>query len=160
MGPHPEGHLHKGAPFGALGYADEMHAAFARGAVALAGVTADTATNNIFPVGGAAAVLGYDMVQIEVAAIKGFTTVLAGIFITLVNVVSGEFDLLTRHTIVDHQQDDARYTDTKGNGAYGFRMWIGARKVCPFAKVESAKVATVVEHHLRMGRLFAHRSTS
>ena len=45
---------------------------------------------------------------------------------------------------------DARHTDAKGNGADGFRMWVGARKVRPFAKVEGAKVAAIVEHHLRI----------
>ena len=82
MGPHPEGHLHKGAPFGALGCTDEMHTGFAGSTVAFAGVAADATANNIFPVGGPATILGHDMVQIEVAAIKGFSTVLAGVFIS------------------------------------------------------------------------------
>ncbi len=151
MGPHPEGHLHKGTPLGAFGCADEVHAALSRSMVALASVAADAAANNVLPVGGAATVLGHYMVQIQFATIKGFPAVLAGILVALVNVVSGELDLLARHTIVDHQQDDTRYSDTKGYGPDGFRMWFGTRKVRPFAEGEGAKVIVVtVENHLCM----------
>ena len=48
--------LHERTPFGALGFADEMHAGFLRRAIGLARVALDARAHDVFPGRRAAAV--------------------------------------------------------------------------------------------------------
>lgn len=83
------------------------------------------------------------MVQIQIFAIKNFTTILAHVPVTLKNVVSRELHFLLWQTIKHHQQNHARDTNLERNGVNALRMRFLARKILPLAEIESLENAVV-----------------
>ena len=131
--------LHKGTPFGSLGLADEVHAGFLRGAVRFAGIALDAGANDVFPRGGAAAVAGNDVVEVQVFALEYLAAVLAGVFVPFKNVVPREFHFFLGHAIEHDQQDDPRHANAEGDGFYGFGMRFTQREIVPLSEIVSAK---------------------
>src|SRR6266542_552457 len=124
-----------------------MHARFGRSAIGLAGIAPDTGANDIFPRRRSPSITRDHMVQVEVLAIKDAATILAGVPVTLEDVVPGKFDLLLGQAIEEHQQDDSRDADPEGDGmnALGVRFLLG--KVVPLVEVEGLKgSAARIEH--------------
>ena len=81
------------------------------------------------------------MVEIEIVAFKYPTAVLAGIFVTLKDIVSSELDFLFWKTIEDGQKDYLRDTDSEGDRSdkiLGFSVF-GER--LPSIKVKCLKLA-------------------
>lgn len=146
-----EADLHEGTPFRTLGFADEVHAGFVRGAVALAGVAGNAGTDNVFPRGGPAAVARDDVVEVQVFALENFAAVLAGIIVALEDVVAREFHFLLRHPIIHEEKDDLRHADAEGNGVDGLFVGRVGGDIAPFLKIKSAEGAIgVFHHHLRV----------
>ncbi|MDB6016362.1 MAG: hypothetical protein JWR19_851 [Pedosphaera sp.] len=56
--------LHERPPFGSFGLADKVYARFVGSVIGLAGIARDAGADNVFPGGRAAAVAGYNVVQI------------------------------------------------------------------------------------------------
>jgi len=107
--------LNEGPPTWFDWFLDQTHACLIWCAVCFAGVAANAAADNVFPLGGASMVARDYMVQIKVLPIKNLPAILTGILITLKKVVTGKFDLFLGITVVDGQQDDPRYSDFEGN---------------------------------------------
>jgi len=114
--------LHKRAPFGAFGFAHQMHARLIGCAVGLVGVAPDAGADDVFPSGGATPIPRYNMVQVQIFAIEYVAAVLAGVLITLKNVVAGEFHLFFRHPVIHEEQDNARNADAERDAVDGFVM--------------------------------------
>ena len=114
--------LDEGTPFGPAGLADEVHADFLRGVIGLEGIAGDTGADDIFPGGGAAAVAGDDVVEVEVLSVEDGAAVLAGIFVAFEDVVPGELDFLFGKAVKDGEQDDAWDAEAEGDGGDGFRV--------------------------------------
>ncbi len=95
-----EAYLHKRVPtwFSRLPY--QMHPGLLRGAVGLARVARDAGTDDIFPRGRTVLMPWNDVIQIQITRFVFFAAILASILITLKNIVTCEFNLLARHTIV------------------------------------------------------------
>src|SRR6185369_1447348 len=100
--------LDKGPPLGPLGFSDQPHARFLRRAIGLLSVTRNAGTDNVLPGGRSAAVPRDHVIQIEILAIERPAAVLAGVLVSLENVVPCELDLLFRQPIEHHQQNYAR----------------------------------------------------
>jgi hypothetical protein len=144
-----EGDLDEGTPFGALGFADEMHAGFLRGAVGFAGVARDARANDVFPSGGAAAIARDNVVEIEVLALEKLSAVLTCIAVALENVVAGEFDFLAREAVEHEEQNDAGDADFEGDGGDGFRVGFLLGKIAPLAEAEGLENSGVIaQDHL------------
>lgn len=107
----PEVELNEGSPLRFARLALEFHPCFERCAIAFDCVALDAGTDNVFPICRATPISGDDVVQIEVATIKAFATVLAGIFVAGEDVVTGEFDLFLGEAVVADQKDDLRDPD-------------------------------------------------
>jgi len=114
--------LHEGTPLWSLGLVDEPHASLLGSAVGLFGVTDDTRADDVFPRGRTASIARDDVVQVQVFAVGYLSAVLAGVFVSLKNVVAGEFDFLLRQAIEQDEQDHARDANPKGNRGNAFRM--------------------------------------
>ncbi len=138
--------LHKWPPFRPFGFADEIHAGLVRCAVRLAGIAQDARADDIFPRGGAAAVAGHDVVEVQILAVEDAAAVLAGVLVAFEDVMPGKFDFLLGQAVIHEEEDDARDADAEGDGVDGF---IGGRtvgEVAPFVKVEGAERAVGVFH--------------
>lgn len=64
---------------------------FLRNPITLSGVTFDARADHVFPGGSAAAVARHDMIKVQIASIKTLAAVLAGVLITLKNIVACKF---------------------------------------------------------------------
>ena len=95
--------LHKRPPFWTFGFADQAHVRFARKPVALARVTGDAGADHVFPRRSPTLIAWHDMIQIEFAAIKKLTAVLAGVLVTLEDIVARKLYFLFWKPI-EHQQ--------------------------------------------------------
>ena len=145
--------LDEGAPFGALGLADEMEAGFLGRVVGLAGVTGNAGADDIFPGGGAAAVARDDVVEVQIFPVEDVAAVLAGVVIALEDVVAGELDFLLRETIKDHEQDDAGDADFERDGADAFGVGLLGGEILPLAEAIGLK-GTVLGVENDMGVTF------
>ena len=65
--------------------------------------------------GGAAAIPGHHVIEIQVLALKDPTAELAGVLVALDDVVAGELDLLFGKAVEHHQQDDPGNADAEGH---------------------------------------------
>ena len=98
-----EVNLHERSPLWPLGLADQTHASLLRRTVCLAGVALDARAHNVLPRRRTAPVARDDVVQVQVVAVAGLATVLAGVLVALENVMPREYDFLFRHMVIDDQ---------------------------------------------------------
>jgi len=139
-----EGQMHERPPSRTIRLADQVHAGLMRELVALARITRDTRADDVFPSRHAATLTGDDVIEIQIVAVKNFAAVLAGIFVTLENIVPREFDLFLRQAIKQEQHNHARNADFEGNGMHHLRFRFALGKVAPASKVVSEKVVCSV----------------
>jgi hypothetical protein len=109
----PEIDLEKRTPLRPLRLADEVQSRFVRSAIGFPGITFDAGANNIFPGCRAAPVTWNDMVEIQIFAFENTAAVLAGIPVTLENIVPGEFYFLLGKAIKQQEHNHPRDTDFK-----------------------------------------------
>ena len=114
--------LHKWPPLGPLRLADQAHVRFARKLVAFARVAADARTHHVFPCRGSAAVARHDVIQIELAAVENLAAVLAGVLVSLKNIVACKLYFLLREPIENQQHDHPRNTNLERNGRNHFMV--------------------------------------
>ena len=89
------------------------------------------------------------MIEVEVAPVKSFAAILAGVFVALKNVVAREFHLLLGEPVIAHQQNHPRHTQPEGYGGNRVIGGLHLRKISPFAEAESMKATgVVVVNHL------------
>ncbi len=135
------GDIDEWAPFRAFGFAEQFHADFGGKPVGFARVARQTAANDVLPSGHAAAVARGDVIEVEIGAFEFLAAILAGVVVTLENVVTRELYFLARETIKHLQQDQARDTDASGNSADGISAVVKPREVAPLIEVEGPKFA-------------------
>ena len=81
---------------------------FLRKPVAFTRVTRNAGANHVFPRRVPAAIARHHMIEIQIVAIEKMSAVLAGIFITLENVMTRKLYFLFRQPIKKQKDDDAR----------------------------------------------------
>src|SRR5947199_115767 len=108
--------LHKRTPFRPLWFAYQMHSRFLRCPIRFQRIALNTRANNIFPGCRSTPIARNDMIEIQITAIESLPAVLAQVFIALKNIVPCELDLFLGQMVINHQQNDARHANTKGNG--------------------------------------------
>ncbi len=141
--------LHKRSPFRTLGFADEVHAGFVRGAVALARVAGDAGADNVLPRGRPATVARDDVVEVQIFALENFAAVLAGVVVALKDVVARELHFLLGHAVIHEEEDDLRHADAEGDGVDGILRRRVVGDIAPFLKIKSAEGAVgIFQHHL------------
>ncbi len=141
--------LQEGTPLRPLGLADEAHSSLLRQPVRLERIALDAGADDILPGCRAAPVARNDVVQVQVVAIKSLAAVLAGVLVSLEDVVPGEFHILLWQVIVNDQKNHPRHPDAKGNRAHRFGVRFVLGEVVPLVEVEGLKRTIVaVEHNL------------
>lgn len=95
-------------PHGLFRFSDEGHPRLLGRAVGFSGVALLAATDDILPGGLSAEMARDDMVEVELPSINGFPTILAGVLVSLVDVLAGELDVFVRRLVVEYQKDDGR----------------------------------------------------
>ena len=108
-----EGDVYKRAPLRSFRLLEQIHSCLVREFVSLAGVAGNTGTDDIFPSSLTSTIAGQDMVDIEMAPVKMFAAVLAGILIPLKNIVPRELDLFFWQTVKETKNDDSWYPDVE-----------------------------------------------
>ena len=108
-----KGNLDKWPPLWPLRFADQAHVRFTRKPIALACIARDARANHIFPGRSPAPIARHDVIQIELAAIEEFAAILAGVLVSLENIVASEFYFLFRKPIEHKQHDHSRDADLK-----------------------------------------------
>ena len=89
-----EGDVYKGTPFRAFRFPGQAHIRLVRKPVSFASVAGNTGANDIFPSGLPAAIAREDVIQVEHFTREHAVAILAGVFIPLENIVTGEFHFL------------------------------------------------------------------
>ena len=103
--------LNKRPPLRPLRSTDQAHVRFARKPIALARIARNTRANHVFPSRRPAPVARHDVIQIKITPIEEFAAVLAGVLVSLKDIVSGEFYFLLWKPIEHKQHDHARNPD-------------------------------------------------
>ena len=128
--------LHEGTPFRPLGLADKVEAGLIWGAVGFECVAIDTGAHNVFPSGRPSAISRDNVIEVQVFAVKFLSAILTSIAVSLENIVPGKLHFLLRQTIKEDEQDDARDSDSEGDGMDALRMGLLLRKIMPLAEIE------------------------
>lgn len=136
--------MNKRAPTRAFGLLEQAHVGLVWEAVALTGVAGDATADNIFPSGLSASLAGKDMVEIEFVAVEGARTVLAGVFVALVDVLPSEFDFFTGQSVEKQKHNDRGHTDFEAHRLHHVLVWFGLGKVMPAGKVVGEVVVVLV----------------
>src|SRR5262249_2924198 len=97
--------LNKGPPLWPFGLADQTHVRLARKPITLARIAGDTRANDIFPRSCPSLIARHNVIQIEFAAIKHLPAILAGVLVTLENVVTSKFYFLLRKPIENQENN-------------------------------------------------------
>src|SRR6266705_6227136 len=82
--------LHEGTPLRPLRFSDEVQPRFLRRAIGLECIAIDARANDVFPGRRPAAVARKNVVEVQIFPVKGLATILAGILVTLKDVMAGE----------------------------------------------------------------------
>jgi len=106
-----EGDVHKGSPFRPLRLLKQLHPGLVRKAISLPRVARDAGADNIFPCGLSPAVTWQDVVNVEIRPVEVMSTILAGVFVPLKDVVASELDLLFGKSVKEAEHDDSRDPD-------------------------------------------------
>jgi len=75
------------------------------------------------------------MIEIQLVALKNLAAILAGVFVTLENIVARELHFLFRETIEEEQHDHARHADPPRNCRDHFVFRRGHGKIAPTLEI-------------------------
>ena len=117
-----EGLLHEGRPLGFDRLSRQSHTGLMRSSASLATITFMAGTDDVFPGRDTALRTRNDVVEVKLLSGKPAATVLAGAFISGVDVVPAEANLSFGHPIVTYQQDDPWNPDYAIDQTDGFVM--------------------------------------
>lgn len=120
---------------------------FLREPVALLGVTLNTGADYVFPGGRSAAVARHDVIEVQVAPVKGVATVLTGVLIPLEYVVPSKFHFFLRKPIEKEQDDHARHPNFPRDGGYGLVLGRRGREVAPALKVVGEEIVRAISRN-------------
>jgi hypothetical protein len=150
--------LNKWPPLRPLRFADQAHVRFSRKTVAFTRVARNTRANHVFPSRCPASVARHDVVQIELAAIEELSAVLAGVFVSLKHVVSGEFYFLLRKPIEHKQHDHPWDPDLERNGRNHFMLGRVGGQIAPAFEIVRRKVVRVIRrNNLRVSCVYERK---
>ena len=125
----------EGPPLRTLRLANKLQAGLVRKSVALPGIAGDARANDVLPRGLTAAISRKDVIQVQFVAFKNLATILAGVPITLEDIVSGKLDLFFRQAFKEQQHDDSRDANAHRNRSNHLRFGIDLGKVAPTREV-------------------------
>src|SRR5262245_19894455 len=117
---------------------------FAREPVAFARIAGDARANYVLPRGRSSAIAGHDVIEIEFATVETMTAVLAGVLVTLEDVVSGKFHFLLRKPIESEKHDDAGDANLKGNRRDQFVIRRVGRQIAPALEIVRHKIVRLI----------------
>lgn len=136
--------MDEGAPAGALGFFEQGHIGLVREAVPFAGIAGNAGADDVFPSGLAAALTGKDVIEVESVPVEALSTVLAGVVVSFVDVLPGEFDFLAGETVELAEDDDSGYADEKTHGLDHFPGGFALGKVMPTREVVGEIIVVLV----------------
>lgn len=84
------------------------------------------------------------MIQVELSSIKCFAAVLAGILVSLKDIVASEFDLFLGKSIKDNEKNDSGNSDAERNGPDKIVIILLGAKRTPLREIEGLKGASRV----------------
>ena len=145
-----EGDMQEWLPAGALRFAAQAHACLLGQTVGLPRVALDAGADNVFPVGFPAAIPWNHVVKVQVLAVKNFVAVLAGVSVTLIDVVACELHLLARHAVEEKQHDHAGNPDLEGHGVDHVLRGFALGEIPPAGEIVGEEVPLGGVHHLRL----------
>jgi len=141
-----KGDVHKGAPLGTFWFFQKRHPCLMRQTVSLACVAGNAGADDILPSRLTTPVTRKDVIDVEIAPIKVFAAVLAGVLVPVEDVESRELDLLFRQAVKQGEDDDSRNPDFQRDGLQHPWLGIAERKVPPAGKIVREKI------HFTVGR--------
>lgn len=136
--------VHERPPFWSLRFSDEAHVRFPREPVAFAGIAGDARANHVFPRGRPSAISRHDVIQIEFAAVKNLTAVLAGILVPLEHIVPGKFHFLLWKPIENQKHNHPWDTNLERNRRDHFMVWRVCRQIAPAFEIVSHEIVRLV----------------
>ena len=146
-----EGDIYKGSPFRAFRFSSQTHIRLMRETIPFPRIAGNAGTNNIFPGGLPSTIAREDVIQVEHFAREHPVAILAGIFIPLENIVSGELHLFFRKPLKHQKNNDPRDANLHGNGLSHLPVGMALGKIPPtFEVVSDESLAGVGVHHLRV----------
>jgi len=103
--------VHKGPPLGALRFLQQLHPCLVGETIAFSCVAWNARTDNILPVGLTSTILGQYMVDVQAAAVKDDSAVLACVLVPLEDIVAGELHFFLGQSVKKAKHDNSGHTD-------------------------------------------------
>ena len=133
---HAEVDLHERPPLGTPGLADEAHPGLGGSLVGLACIAGDARADNVLPGRRPAAVARDHVIEIQILPLETPAAVLAGVPVSLENIMPGELDLFLRQSVEQQEQDDPRYAHPKRDGVDAVRVGLLLGEIAPLPEVK------------------------
>lgn len=93
------------------------------------------------------------MVEVQIFAFEDASAILAGVLISLENIMPGELDLFFRQSIEEYEQNHFRDAQPERNGVDTFGMRLLLREVSPLVEIKGLK-GTVIHSQDDLGMAF------
>ena len=151
--------MEHGAPLGTLGFVKQFESSLGRRTVALAAIARHAGADDIFPGSFATTITRDDVIEIEVLAVELVATILAGVVITLEDVVTGKFYFLLRHAIKEKKKNDLGHANLEGHGADDIGAFITSRKTEPLIEGHGLECTATGLNDLCMALVEQHEGT-
>ena len=135
-----ESYMDKRPPLRTFWFANQRHVSVMRKAVSLSGVTRDARANHVFPGGQPAFVPRQHVIEIQLCSLESSPAILAGVFVSLENIMPGELHFLLRQPIEQEQHNDARHPDLPRDGRNHFMVRRRDREIPPAGEIVCEKI--------------------
>lgn len=112
--------------------------------VTLPRITGDAGTDDVLPGRLTPPVAGKNVIEIEITAVQGLATILAGVFIAFEDVVARELNFFFGEAFEKKQNNDPRDPDVNRDRLDHFRLRADPGEVLPTIEIMSEEIALFV----------------
>ncbi len=127
--------IYKGSPFRALRLAGKLHSRLVRQTISLLRIAGDTGANDIFPSCLSPSIPWKNVIQIQLLARLHAVAILACVFVTLENIVSGELHLFFRQSFKKQENNNPRHPDLHRDRLRHLIFGIATGKIPPTREI-------------------------
>jgi len=139
--------MHKGSPLWPFRFPNQVHMCFLRKPIAFTRITWDARAHDVLPCRRPSSIARHDVIEIQLVALKNLAAILAGVLVTLENIVPRELHFLFRETIEKEQHDHARHADPPRNCRDHFLFRRCHGKIAPALEIVRHEIVGLIRRN-------------
>jgi hypothetical protein len=150
-------------PLWPLRFPNQCHVSLMRKAIALSRIARNTGADDVFPRGQAAFVARQDVIEVQLLTLENLAAILAGVVVTLEDVVAGKLYFLFRQSIEEEKNNHAWHPDPPRNRRDHLVLGLrgGERNIQPAREIMRREIVFVIgRDHLGVTLVKQRKSTT